>query len=92
MYKDRKETTHIRVGEKHTLVYKEYKYNICQNGHKTNIQDIMYLKWREKKKNTSNPHYIPQCTLPLTKISYTNPPPTSMATLTSKTTSPCCHE
>ena len=28
----------------------------------------------KKEKNTSNPHYIPQCTLPLTKISYTNPP------------------
>ena len=45
-----------------------------------------------KEKNTSNPHYIPQCTLPLTKISYTNPPPMCMPTLISKTTSPFCHE
>ena len=44
MYKDRKETTHVRVGEKHTSIYKEYKYNVCQNVHKTNIQDVMYLK------------------------------------------------
>ena len=63
MYKDRKETTHIRVGEKHTLVYKEYKYNICQNGHKTNIQDVMYLQIERKEKNTLKSHYIPQCAL-----------------------------
>ena len=44
MYKDRKETTHVKVGEKHTSIYKEHKYNVCQNGHKTHIQDIMYLK------------------------------------------------
>ena len=50
MYKDRKETKLVRVGEKHTSIYKEYKYNVCQNRHKTNVQDIMYLKWREKKK------------------------------------------
>ena len=25
--KERKETTHVRVGEKHTSIYKEYKYN-----------------------------------------------------------------
>ena len=44
MYKDRKETTNVRIGEKHTSIYKEHKYNVCQNGHKTHIQDIMYLK------------------------------------------------
>ena len=47
--KERKQT-HVRVGEKYTSIYKKYKYNVCQNGHKTNIQDIMYLKYREKKK------------------------------------------
>ena len=26
----------------------KYKYNICQNGHKTNIQDVMYLKKKKK--------------------------------------------
>ena len=40
----------------------------------------------ERRKNISNPHYIPQCTLPLTKISYTNPPLMSMTTLISKIT------
>ena len=49
VYKERKETTHARVGEKHTSIYKEYKYNVCQNGHKTNIQDIMYW-YGEKRK------------------------------------------
>ena len=44
MHKERKETTHVRVGEKYTSIYKEYKYNVCQNDHKTNIQDIMCLK------------------------------------------------
>ena len=45
MYKEIKETTHVRVGENiHTSIYKEYKYNVCQNGHKINIQDVMYLK------------------------------------------------
>ena len=45
-----------------------------------------------KEKDTSNPYYILQYTLPLTKISYTNPPPMSMTTLISKTTSHFCHE
>ena len=45
-----------------------------------------------KGKHTVNPHYISQCTLPLTKISYTNPPPTSMTTLIYKTTPPFCHK
>ena len=44
VHKERKETAHVRVGEKHTSIYKEYKYNVCLNGHKTNIQDMMYLK------------------------------------------------
>ena len=44
MYNERKETTHREIGEKQTSIYKEYKYNICQNDHKTNIQDAMYLK------------------------------------------------
>ena len=53
----------------------------------------MYLKYREKKKihkilTTS----LKIWTLPLTKISYTNPFPMSMATLIFKTTSSFCHE
>ena len=41
MHKLIKETTHVRVGvgEKHTLIYKEYKYNVCQNSHKTHVQE-----------------------------------------------------
>ena len=39
MYKERKETTHVRVGEKHTSIYEEYKYNVCQNGHKIHVQE-----------------------------------------------------
>ena len=40
-----------RKVKEHTSIYIYiYKYNICQNGHKTSIQDIMYQKWREKKK------------------------------------------
>ena len=49
MHKERKEITHVRVGEKHTSIYKEYKYNVCQNCHNTNIQDIMFWN-REKRK------------------------------------------
>ena len=26
----------------------KYKYNVCQNGHKTNIQDVIYLKYKKK--------------------------------------------
>ena len=53
----------------------------------------MYLKYRKKKKiheilTTS----LKIWTLRLTKISYTNPPPTSMTTLISKTISPFCHK
>ena len=39
MHKERKET-HERVGEKHTSTCKEYKCNVCQNGHKTYVQEI----------------------------------------------------
>ena len=53
----------------------------------------MYLEYREKKKIhkilTTSPKIW---TLPLTKISYTNPPPMSMTTLISKTTHPFSQE
>ena len=26
------------------ILWPKYMYNVCQNGHKTNIQDMMYLK------------------------------------------------
>ena len=46
MYKERKETTHGEIGERtYIKIYiTKYKYNVCQNGHNTNIQDIIYLK------------------------------------------------
>ena len=62
MYKERKEITHGEIGEMMiTSIYKwEIIYNVChqKNGHKTNVQKIMYLKEKEKKRYIS-PHYIP---------------------------------
>ena len=40
-YKERKETTHAEVGEEnthHIYIYIKDKYNVCKNGHKTNVQ------------------------------------------------------
>ena len=56
------------------------------SGHKTNVQEIMYLKENEKKRYI-NHHYIPHIyALPLTKMSYTNAPPKYMTTFIPKTT------
>ena len=52
VHKERKEITHVRVGEKHTSIYKEYKYNVCQNGHKTHVQEINVFKVERKGKDT----------------------------------------
>ena len=52
MHKKRKETTHVRVCEKHTSIYKEYKYNVCQNGHKTHVQVRNVSKVERKEKDT----------------------------------------
>ena len=42
VYKDRKETTHIRVGERNIHQHiKKKKYNACKYGHKTDVQE----KW-----------------------------------------------
>ena len=50
MYKDRKKTTHEEIGERTYInIYKEYKYNICQNGHKTHVHEKGIYK-REKRK------------------------------------------
>ena len=46
--------------KQHTSIYKTYKYNVCQNGHKTHVQDINVSKVERKEKDTYNPHYIPQ--------------------------------
>ena len=38
-YKERKETTLAEVGEENThYIYIKDKYNVCKNGHKTNVQ------------------------------------------------------
>ena len=44
MYKDRKEITHVEIGEEeHTTsyiyiyIYIKYNHNICKHGHKTGV-------------------------------------------------------
>ena len=38
-YKEWKETTHVEVGEENVHhIYIKDKYNVCKNGHKTNVQ------------------------------------------------------
>ena len=41
VYKERKETTHVEVGEEnihHIYIYIKDKHNVCKNGHKTDVQ------------------------------------------------------
>ena len=53
MYKDRNETTRGEIGERTYInIYKEYKYNVCQNGHKTHVQEINVFKVERKGKDT----------------------------------------
>ena len=41
MYKERKETTHERVGERETYINnkRENKYNVCKSCHKIGVQE-----------------------------------------------------
>ena len=44
MYKDRKETTHVEVGEEdihhiYIYIYIKDKHNVCKNVHKTYVQE-----------------------------------------------------
>ena len=46
MYKWRKETTQVEVGEKnihhhhhHIYIYIKDKHNVCKHGHKTSVQE-----------------------------------------------------
>ena len=41
MYKDKKETTHVKVGEEdiHHYIYIKDKHNVCKHGHKTGVQE-----------------------------------------------------
>ena len=69
MHKERKETTHVRVGEKKTYIniYKEDKYNVCQKW----SQDLKYKNNVSKKERKEKIHKILTTslisTLPLTK-------------------------
>ena len=38
--------------KEHTSIYKEYKYNVCQKGHKTHVQEINVSKVERKEKDT----------------------------------------
>ena len=47
VYKDRKEITHVEIGEEktYTIIYMKIKYNVCQkNSHKTSIQEAVTKK------------------------------------------------
>ena len=42
-YKDREETTHVKIGEEdihhiYIYIYIKDKHNVCKNGHKTSVQ------------------------------------------------------
>ena len=41
MHKDRKETTHVKVGEEdiHHHIHIRDKHNECKHGHKTGVQE-----------------------------------------------------
>ena len=62
MHKERKETTHARVGKRNIHQHiKKISTMYVKNGHKTYVQDInVSKKEKRKKKDTINPHYIPQ--------------------------------
>ena len=63
MYKERKETTPVRIGKRNIHQHiKKISTMYVNNGHKTHVQERMYLKKR-KEKDTCNPHYIPQYAL-----------------------------
>ena len=46
------------IGEKHTSIYKEYKYNICQNSHKTHVQEQCISSRKKKRKRKKKIHQI----------------------------------
>ena len=44
VYKERKETTHVEVGEEdiyhiYIYIYIKDKHNVCKHGHKTGVQE-----------------------------------------------------
>ena len=54
VYKERKETIYVEVGEEKwiyiIIIYRKIKYNICHknNGHKIGIQEAKVTKKKEK--------------------------------------------
>ena len=61
MYKGRKETIHVEVGETNIHLHIEKnKYNVCvKTVTRPNVQEQCIYK-RKKRKDTKYPHYIPK--------------------------------
>ena len=74
MYKGRKETTHVEVGERNIHPYIEKnKYNVCiKTVTRPNVQEQYIYKRRKEKINNILTTSLILTTLPLTKWSYTN--------------------
>ena len=80
--REKKQHMERQVNNIHQYIYiNQICIQCMSNNHKTNVQEIMYLKQKEKKRY-KNPRYIPQINTP--PISYTNPSLMSMTTLISK--------
>ena len=71
MYKGRKETTHVEVGERNIHPHiKKNEYNVCVKTVTRQCTGTMYLKKKGKKRyKTSSLHPSIKTTLPLTKMS-----------------------
>ena len=77
VYKGRKETTYIEVGERniHPHIEKN-KYNVCvKTVTRPNVQEQCIYKRRKEKIHNILTTSLISTTLPLTKWSYTNSPP-----------------
>ena len=75
VYKERKETTYVRIGERNIHQHiKKISTMYINNGHKTHVQDINVSKKEKRKRYKQSSLHPSVWTLPLTKISYANPP------------------
>ena len=100
MYKERKETTHERVGERETYINNiEEKISIMYV-YKWS-QDLMYKNNVSKKEKKRKKKYITSSLHPSREKNNNTPPytmiqkltlPLRVTTLISKTTPPFCHE
>ena len=50
VYKERKETTHIKVDETYINIYKEDRYNVCQKWSKDPCTRINVSKIKKRKR------------------------------------------